>query len=165
MKKESSKVIVSNPCNEDWSKMSSSENGRHCKTCNKTVIDFSHWEISDIKSYLKKTGNHICGHFQSLQVMIERPIHHQFLVDVYFQTEKKIKSTYLKSLILSLIMACMFLVGCNVPSEKSTKGFDSSENNKINGDSIKVDSGRTTGKISLSKHQDFDETSNDENIQ
>jgi uncharacterized lipoprotein YajG len=96
--------------------------------------------------------------------MVKRPIHHQFLVDFYFQTEKKIKSTHLKSLMLNLIMACMFLVGCNAPSEKSTNGLDSPENNKVTTDSINADSGRTTGVISLSKHKDFHEASNDENI-
>ena len=97
--------------------MSSTENGRHCISCNKIVIDFSNWEIEDIKNYLKDTNKNVCGSFKSLQVIVERPRHHQFLVNAYFQTKKTYKSSYLKSFLLCSILLCMFIVGCNNPTE------------------------------------------------
>jgi hypothetical protein len=117
-----SKIIVSNPCNTDWSKMSSTENGRHCISCNKTVVDFTNWELEDIKKYLKQTNENVCGHFKSLQVIVKRPRHHQFLVDAYFKTENNFKSSYLKSFFLSSIIAIMFLVGCNNPTRTENEG-------------------------------------------
>ena len=95
---ENSKIIVSNPCNKDWSKMSSTENGRHCISCNKTVVDFTNWKQEDIVNYLEQTNKKTCGHFKSSQVTVKRPRHHQFLVDAYYKTENNFKSSYLKSI-------------------------------------------------------------------
>lgn len=113
MKTENSNIIVTSPCNKDWSKMSMTENGRYCNSCSKTVIDFSSWEIEDIKNYLINTNTNVCGHFKSLQVEVKRPRHHQFLLDIYSKTENRIKTSYIKSFTLSFIMLCLFLVGCN----------------------------------------------------
>jgi len=141
---KNSKIIVSNPCNKDWSKMSSTENGRHCMSCNKTVIDFSNWEIEDIKNYLKNTNKNVCGSFKSLQVIVERPRHHQFLVNAYFQTKKTYKSSYLKSFLLCSILLCMFIVGCNnpteikreVPKDKDKQHYDSTDSKTDSNDRI-----------------------------
>ena len=153
---KNSKIIISNPCNKDWSKMSSTENGRHCISCNKTVIDFSNWEMEEIKNYLKDTDKNVCGSFKSLQVIVERPRHHQFLVNAYFQTKKTYKSPYLKSFLLCSILLCMFIVGCNNPSETQTKGQVPMDNNYIDSTDSKTDkrNGRTTGEIEYKKRQD-----------
>lgn len=138
---ENLKIIVSNPCNKDWSKMSSTENGRHCISCNKTVVDFTNWKQEDIVNYLEQTNKKTCGHFKSSQVTVKRPRHHQFLVDAYYKTENNFKSSYFKSFLLSSIIALMFLVGCNNPTK--TK-------NQIEvQDSIRTNEheGRTTGVL------------------
>ena len=161
---ENSKIIVSNPCNKDWSKMSSTENGRHCISCNKTVIDFSNWESDEIKNYLKDTNKNVCGSFKSLQVIVERPRHHQFLVNAYFQTKKTYKSSYLKSFLLCSILVCMFIVGCNNPTETRTTG-KLAPNNQYHKDSTesKTDesNGRTTGVIANKNNQDRNDTLNE----
>ena len=154
---ENSKIIVSNPCNKDWSKMSSTENGRHCISCNKTVIDFSNWEMEDIKNYLKDKNKNVCGSFKSLQVKVERPRHHQFLVNAYFQTKKTYKSSYLKSFLLCSILVCMFIVGCNNPTKKISS--DPVPNDKHHNDSTDSNTdksnGRTTGKVKIDfEHND-----------
>jgi len=135
--------------------MSSTENGRHCMSCNKTVIDFSNWEIEDIKNYLKNTNKNVCGSFKSLQVIVERPRHHQFLVNAYFQTKKTYKSSYLKSFLLCSILLCMFIVGCNNPTE--IKGEVPVPNDKHHNDSTdsKTDSNdRIMGLRVPIKHND-----------
>ena len=158
---ENSKIIVSNPCNKDWSKMSSTENGRHCISCNKTVIDFSNWEIEDIKNYLKDTNKNVCGSFKSLQVIVKRPRHHQFLVNAYFQTKKTYKSSYLKSFLLCSILVCMFIVGCNNPTETRTTGV-LAPNNQYHKDSTesKTDesNGRTIGVLAPNNQYQNDST-------
>jgi hypothetical protein len=112
---ENSKIIVSNPCNKDWNKMTNHNNGKYCGSCNKTVIDFTSWEVEEIKMHLLTKNEHVCGHFKSLQAAVKRPKHHQFLVDLYLQTDAEIKTPYLKALVLSLIIFCMTVVGCNTP--------------------------------------------------
>jgi hypothetical protein len=158
---ENSKIIVSNPCNKDWSKMSSTENGRHCISCNKTVIDFSNWEMEDIKNYLKDKNKNVCGSFKSLQVKVERPRHHQFLVNAYFQTKKTYKSSYIKSFLLCSILVCMFIVGCNNPTETRTTG-ELAPNNQYHKDSreSKTDesNGRTTGVLAPNNQHQNDST-------
>ena len=76
-----------------------------------------------------------------MQVIVKRPRHHQFLVDAYFKTENNFKSSYLKSFLLTTIIATMFLVGCNNPTK--------TENQIEVVDSTKTDEheGRTTGVI------------------
>jgi hypothetical protein len=127
---ENSKIIVSNPCNKDWNKMTNHNNGKYCGSCNKTVIDFTTWDVEDIKKYLLTKNEHICGHFKTLQAAVKRPKHHQFLVDLYLQTDTKIKTPYFKALVLSLIIFCMTVVGCNTPptnTEASTTNIESGE--------------------------------------
>lgn len=165
---KNSKIIVSNPCNKDWSKMSSTENGRHCISCNKTVIDFSNWEMEDIKNYLKDTNKNVCGTFKSLQVIVERPRHHQFLVNAYFQTKKTYKSPYLKSFLLCSILVCMFIVGCNNPSETQTKGEVPMDKHHNDSTYSKTDkrNHRTTGVVNApnrrkKKYQDRNDTLNE----
>ena len=48
---ENSKIIVSNPCNKDWNKMTNHNNGKYCGSCNKTVIDFTSWEESHFSDH------------------------------------------------------------------------------------------------------------------
>lgn len=125
---ENSKIIVSNPCNKDWNKMTNHNNGKYCGSCNKTVIDFTSWEVEEIKMYLLTKNEHVCGHFKSLQAAVKRPKHHQFLVDLYLQTDTKIKTPYFKALVLSLIIFCMTVVGCNNPitnTETQTTNIES----------------------------------------
>ena len=143
---ENSKIVVSNPCNKDWSKMSKTENGRHCISCKKTVIDFSNWELEDIQQYLKQKNENTCGHFKSIQVIVKRPRHHQYLVDAYFKTDNNFKSSYIKSFLLTSILALMFLVGCNNPTNTN--------NQKEIEDSIKINDHdrRTTGEVAPSSH-------------
>ena len=145
-----SKITISNPCNKDWSEMSSTENGRHCIACKKTVIDFTNWEIEDIQKYLNQKNETVCGHFKSLQVIVKRPRHHQYLVDAYIKTENNFKSSYKKSFVLNTIIALMFLVGCNNPSKTKNQSDvkDSIETNEHNG--------RTTGQIAAPRFQDTD---------
>lgn len=45
------------------------EQGRHCLSCCKTVIDFSTWDNESILDYLQnKNGERVCGRFNAEQV-------------------------------------------------------------------------------------------------
>ncbi len=120
MRTEEQRIIVSNLRNKDWSNMSITAMGISCKSCNKTVIDFS-WAIDKIKNYFKNTNQNMCGYFKSLQIIVKRLRHHQFTVDIYYKTDKNLKMLKLKSFLLSFTMLIMFLVGCNNPSESNNK--------------------------------------------
>jgi hypothetical protein len=60
---------ISKPCSEDWNKMTTEEQGRHCRVCCKTVVDFSQKNNSEIVDFLKTNAtNKICGRFREEQL-------------------------------------------------------------------------------------------------
>ena len=67
-KKFSLQLSVPTPCHENWENMTPNERGRHCDSCNKTVVDFSLFSDRQlIDSFTKVTGN-ICGRVSQFQL-------------------------------------------------------------------------------------------------
>ena len=65
--KKSIKITIANPCHEDWTKMTPTEKGKHCNSCEKEVIDFS--EKSDEEIFkLVRSGASMCGRFKNTQL-------------------------------------------------------------------------------------------------
>lgn len=60
-------VAIPEPCYEQWDDMQARDNGRHCFACQKTVVDFTGWEVEDILSYLK-ANRQTCGRFTADQL-------------------------------------------------------------------------------------------------
>lgn len=106
---------VPKPCSQDWGGMTPEGRGRFCGSCNKTVVDFTKMENHEIVDYLKNQGGRTCGYFLPHQVSVERPKHHQFLVNLYQNAQNGIKTTLLRNVSLALIAFCMTMVGCNSP--------------------------------------------------
>lgn len=71
MKSKSVKISIPNPCSENWNAMTPNEHGRHCGSCNKTIIDFSTYTDKELAAFLKHTP-HGCGRFDIHQ--LDRPI-------------------------------------------------------------------------------------------
>lgn len=70
----SCRIVIPEPCHEDWAAMSPNEKGRHCTACNKTVIDFTGWTPEDIAAYLQKhSAGQVCGRFKSRQLNVPVP--------------------------------------------------------------------------------------------
>src|SRR4030095_34967 len=60
---------VPTPCHENWEKMTQTEKGRFCASCQKQVIDFSNKSDREIARFFKKpsTGS-VCGRFMDDQL-------------------------------------------------------------------------------------------------
>lgn len=54
-------------CDNKWDEMIPQDNGRHCGSCNKVVVDFTQMSDRDIIQYLMK-NTHTCGLFKKSQV-------------------------------------------------------------------------------------------------
>jgi hypothetical protein len=67
---------IPKPCLEDWSAMQPAEKGRHCASCQKTVIDFTQMSDAEIVRYMSRAGSSICGRFlpDQLSRKLEDPI-------------------------------------------------------------------------------------------
>jgi hypothetical protein len=64
------KIVIDNPCHENWDAMSPNEKGAFCLSCQKTVIDFSVQTVEEIKNFfvkLPKTES-VCGRFKEEQL-------------------------------------------------------------------------------------------------
>ncbi len=57
----SSKIVIAKPCHENWNKMTTEEQGRHCAVCSKVVKDFTKMKTEEIIHTLKTTDGEVCG--------------------------------------------------------------------------------------------------------
>lgn len=63
------KISIPKPCLENWNAMKPNEKGRFCKSCTKTVVDFTKKTSKEIQEYVVEHKNeNICGHFYSKQL-------------------------------------------------------------------------------------------------
>lgn len=56
------------PCHEDWNRMEPNEKGRHCLSCQKTVVDFTIMSDAEIVQYMKEAKGNVCGRLRAGQM-------------------------------------------------------------------------------------------------
>lgn len=66
-------IKIPKPCHENWDEMLPAAKGRHCLSCQKTVVDFTNMTDGDILLHLKKAATHragaeLCGRFMPDQL-------------------------------------------------------------------------------------------------
>ncbi|WP_118973447.1 hypothetical protein [Taibaiella koreensis] len=78
-------IHIPKPCHENWDNMLREEQGRHCLSCCKTVVDFSTWDNESILAYLQnKNGERVCGRFNAEQVAsVPAPSQQELLQGVF----------------------------------------------------------------------------------
>lgn len=68
-------VKIPEPCHESWDKMTPTQQGKFCLSCNKEVVDFSQKSTNEIINYFQSRGNNkerLCGRFDIKHV--EQPL-------------------------------------------------------------------------------------------
>lgn len=69
MASNQAKIVLTNPCSENWNSMQVDTGGRFCQSCQKSVIDFTSKSDHEIKEFLKdKQGEKLCGRFYVQQL-------------------------------------------------------------------------------------------------
>jgi len=136
------KIRIQNPCNENWSSMSTDKKGRFCNSCNKTVIDFTKMKAPEIQKYFveNSTNESICGYYKFTQVENENNTKYNNLKNRLNQIKvKPIKIVALLSLsFLFSFSSCFMGKRAEDQSEDAIEN-DSVTTNKIK-DSIQKDS-------------------------
>jgi len=68
---------IPKPCHQNWDDMTPAEQGRHCKSCNKVVTDFSNYTDKELALFFKSKPN-CCGRFDDNQLnrIITLPVEH-----------------------------------------------------------------------------------------
>jgi len=128
--KEQYKLIIPEPCNEDWDKMTETEKGRFCAVCSKNLIDFTDKSRFEIEEILSNPQEKICGRFNTEQldtVHIEIP-------EYTFRKQYSFARIFAIALLLAMGTT---LLSCN--SEGKTKKIETvtvveNSNKKINND-------------------------------
>jgi hypothetical protein len=59
---------IDKPCHENWDNMHPNKDGRHCMSCQKTVVDFSNMTDREILDYISNAGSDICGRADRMQL-------------------------------------------------------------------------------------------------
>lgn len=63
MAKKTLQVNINEPCHEDWNKMTATQCGAFCKSCEKEVIDFTNKSEAQIVEILSSVKGKVCGRF------------------------------------------------------------------------------------------------------
>lgn len=63
MAKKTLQVNINEPCHEDWNKMTATQCGAFCKSCQKEVIDFTNKSEAQIVEILSTAKGKVCGRF------------------------------------------------------------------------------------------------------
>ena len=72
MSKTHLNLSIPKPCHENWDTMLPNEKGRHCFSCQKTVVDFTKMTDTQIINFFQKYKSSTCGRF--LETQLNRPI-------------------------------------------------------------------------------------------
>ncbi len=63
------KIEIAEPCHENWEMMTQSEQGKFCGSCQKNVVDFTHYSNYEIGQFFGKPENaNTCGRFLPSQI-------------------------------------------------------------------------------------------------
>ena len=100
------KLSIPKPCHEDWSTMTPNEKGRFCKSCTKTVVDFTKMDVNQIQDYISENKHQrICGHIKQTQldaINIQLP-------ETIFQQQLSFHKLFLLALLIAMgtsILSC-----------------------------------------------------------
>jgi len=134
-----SKPHISNPCHENWDSMTPQSGGRHCDTCNKTVIDFTTRSEIEITEFLTKhTGEKLCGRFSEHQLeKTSKPVRNT--LQLLYLKVTSIKTTTIRTACVFMVGVLMSLTGCSTSSHnhevdgmvESNPTFDINDSSEI----------------------------------
>jgi len=112
------KIIIESPCDANWNKMPENNTGRHCNSCQTTVIDFSKMALEDIHIYFKNNSQQkICGRYHSRHVS-DANRWHNFLNKI----ELRFNGAGFKKIGLAFIYFLLLLTGCKTKKNNHTTG-------------------------------------------
>ncbi len=79
---------ITNPCHENWGRMSANAEGRFCGSCQKTVVDFTAMSDKELVKYFSSYSGNACGRFRNEQLSRElvqpgnKPVWYRHLINL-----------------------------------------------------------------------------------
>jgi hypothetical protein len=107
---------IEEPCHESWQLMTPNGQGRHCLSCQKTVVDFTLMSDQEILDHISRASSSVCGRFTSGQ-----------LNKTY--AEKKVKPAFTFRYAWNVLVATFLLTdsAATAQSKKNTKKKEPAE--------------------------------------
>src|SRR5688572_17110112 len=68
MKRKNFKLTIDTPCQQDWSSMTRTDDGKYCSKCAKNVVDFTGLSDSEIIGLIERTPGPLCGNLNGQQL-------------------------------------------------------------------------------------------------
>lgn len=101
-------INIAEPCHENWQQMTPNEQGRHCLSCQKTVVDFTRMSDQEILHYISRASSSVCGRFYNHQL------------DKTYE-EKKVKSAFTFRYAWNLLVATFLITGSTASAQVKEK--------------------------------------------
>lgn len=112
------KLVITNPCSENWEGMSVNDRGRFCDACQKTVVDFTAQSDTQIKQFIaSRPGEKMCGRFYKHQI-------DRIRIEIDPEIFQKSLPYWQKFLVILLVCFGSDLFGCDfVFGQEDTNSF------------------------------------------
>lgn len=120
-------ISIPKPCHEDWDAMTPNEQGRHCGSCAKTVVDFTGMSDEEVKHFFLNKSERVCGRFMPAQLK-------QLVIDLPLNIFSVEMPAWKKFLLACLVVFGTTLFSCNTSIDG--KIFQQSEMTQLTGDPV-----------------------------
>lgn len=117
MKKERVTYRISEPCHENWERMTPNEKGRFCDSCAKPVVDFTNMSNRQIHRTMEESRESVCGRMTISQV--NREMNFNQVTQPSFSLRALVLGTALST--FSAVQSCA-QTGKVEPTEQTVKG-------------------------------------------
>jgi hypothetical protein len=107
-------ITIPTPCHEDWNNMTPKDQGRHCGSCAKTVVDFTTWQPQEILLHFKSNKN-VCGRFTADQLNEPIPTQEDFVKQISYFNISAVKK-------MAAIFLFAFMIGASSCNDTHTTG-------------------------------------------
>lgn len=105
-------ISIPNPCSANWDAMQTNSIGKHCSSCNKTVVDFTTMNESEIKDYfVNHTNDKTCGRWKNYQIYTPSKTE-KLLLNFKDYVSLNVKFNPIKISLLTLVTALLSFSSC-----------------------------------------------------
>lgn len=120
------RISIPNPCHEDWNQMTPEDKGRFCLSCQKTVVDFTKMNKTEIQQYFQTAVNEkVCGRIKASDLVQDN-----VLPEVHVYPNRFfVAPNHYPSRLFLMTVGLVFLYSCNTSPESFVQ--DPSESTQV----------------------------------
>lgn len=141
---KSRQLLFDFQCYEDINSMVKKEDGRHCSSCDKILIDFRSWKNEDIRNYLNENkSEHVCGYFNP----------HQIISDTIIKPKTHSRHSIFHSAHFALLAMAAVISGCSNESSHELIETEKEEKSELNEEKLDTLSKKSSKELEKKDNQ------------